>query len=307
MSRATTAAPLLMLLCALACPVAAAAEKKPERPAVEGFWETPAGQLELRRKGERVLGRLVAPVAGGALGANTPVFEGTFFEDSLSGELRVGVVAPGCGAAADRAFVMLLLTRSGKLTGGASSKAACAGQVPSVTFTRSAAGPRSLAAMAAPPLPDGTYDPRGIRVRELPKSVGTLMLEGEEALHAGRFEDARKLFEAALAKDDKVGEAYNGVGVTFYARNDFDAAIGWYKRGLEAAPGFRDLYYNLACAYSLVGKKAMALRYLRLAVTKGYVELEPLDKDPDLDPLRDDPDFQTIRAAVETPPPPMPE
>jgi hypothetical protein len=287
--------------------LAAAGSPPAVRPAVEGVWETPAGRLEIRRKGEKVLGKLISVRGSSPLPVGTLALEGTYFEDNLSGELRLGVVAPECGAAAGRAFVTLLLTRSGKLTGGASSDAACARDLPGVTFIRAEPAAAPAGHMAAPPVPDGTYDPRGVRIRELPKTTRSLMLEAQAALTTGRFEEARRLFEAVLATDSKVGEAYNGVGATFYARNDYDAAIDWYKRGLEAAPGFGDLYYNLACAYSLLGKKNMALRYLRLASAKGYVEIEPMDKDPDLDPLRDEAEFKGIRAAMEAPAVPLPE
>lgn len=285
----------------------AAPKKKASKPTLEGYWETPAGQVKLERKGDAVRGVLSAPAKGIGLDPGTPVFEGTFYEDSLSGDARVVIVQPACGAEPSKAFVTLLLTRSGRLTGGASSKAPCAKDLPPVRWLK-ADGPRGASAMKAPSaVPEGTYDPRGHRKAELPKGVRAVMKEGEQALITGRFEEARKLFLQAIKLDPKVGEAYNGVGVTFYARNDYDSAIDWYKQGLEAAPGFADLYYNLACAYALRGKTSMALRYLKLAASKGYVEVEALDKDPDLESLRSEPDFVLIRGMMETPAPPMPE
>ncbi len=70
-------------------------------------------------------------------------------------------------------------------------------------------------------------------------------------------------------------------GVTFYARGDFDEALAWYKRALEADPRFGDAYYNMACLYALQGHKPLALRYLRLAALNRYSDEAQLQEDPD--------------------------
>lgn len=271
----------------------------------EGAWDTPAGRVELARDGERVTGRIVAPRPGGPFAAGELVLQGTFVEDSVAARVRPGLVAPGCGALADEAWVTLLLTRSGRLTGALASRAPCAAATTSVTFTRAApadAAPGRV--MLGPPAAQGAYDPRG----QGADAFARLMHDGAAWLQEGRFEKARERFLEAIRLRADRGEAYNGVGVSFYARNDYDQAIEWYKRGLEADPGHPDLYYNLACAYALVGKKHMALRYLRLAALKGWTEVDALDKDPDWSALREarDPGFLEVRQLMVEPPPPLP-
>src|SRR5207237_5817710 len=67
------------------------------------------------------------------------------------------------------------------------------------------------------------YDPRAARKAGTPQGEAEKMLViGAAYLEEGRFERARKAFREALEKDPQRAEAYNGVGVTYYARGDFD-------------------------------------------------------------------------------------
>src|SRR2546422_810149 len=120
------------------------------------------------------------------------------------------------------------------------------------------------------------------------------LTEGAGLLREGRFEQARALFESAVQKDPQRAEAYNGVGVTFYARADLDEALAWYKRSLEADPRFGDAFYNMACVYALQQQPELAFRYLRLAALNHYSEREATEKDPDLTSLHGDPRWREI-------------
>lgn len=53
-------------------------------------------------------------------------------------------------------------------------------------------------------------------------------------------------------------------------------------------------YYNLACAYALSGEDKAALKALRLAVEKGFDDIELLESDKDLDSLRGTREFVAI-------------
>jgi hypothetical protein len=121
-----------------------------------------------------------------------------------------------------------------------------------------------------------------------------LLLRGMSELQNGRYEPARKLFREALRKQPQSAEACNGVGVTFYARGDFDEALAWYKRAIETDPRFGDAYYNMACLYALQGQKQLALRYLRLAALNRYSEPDQMLTDPDLRSLQGDPQLTEL-------------
>ena len=142
--------------------------------------------------------------------------------------------------------------------------------------------------------PEG-YDPRDARKAGTPQAEATrLLTEGAALLQQGRFERARKLFHEALEKDPQRAEAYNAMGVTYYARGDLDEALAWYKRSLEADPRFGDAFYNLACVYALQQRRELAFRYLRLAALNHYSERELMEKDPDLSSLRGEPQWAEI-------------
>jgi tetratricopeptide (TPR) repeat protein len=66
------------------------------------------------------------------------------------------------------------------------------------------------------------------------------------------------------------------------------------EKALALEPNEPLLRYNLACYFSLSGKKKHALRYLSqaLAIAPGYRGL--IDAETDFDPLRDDPDFLNL-------------
>lgn len=276
--------------------------EKSTRPPVEGLWDTPGGRIEIIRSAAAVKGTMLVPAEGAGVAVGDSVLEGTFFEDSFAGTIRLGVLAASCGASESAADALLLLTRSGKLVGGISSSDVCLGDLRSASFVRvagSSPADRMQSRMVGPPQDDGVYDPRGHRRAALPGTSAALMQEAADLLGEGRFEKARAMFLDVLKKEPSLGEAYNGVGVTYYARNDLERAVEWYKRGLEASPGFGDLYYNLACAYSLLGRGNMALRYLRLAALKGYAEADMVDRDPDLDSLRGEADYAAIRGLFE--------
>ena len=139
------------------------------------------------------------------------------------------------------------------------------------------------------------YDPRDARKAGTPAGEAEkMMVEGAALLQQGRFERARKLFREALAKDPQRAEAYNAMGVTFYARGDLDEALAWYKRSLEADPRFGDAFYNMACVYALQQHRELAFRYLRMAALNHYSERELMEKDPDLSSLRTEPQWAEI-------------
>jgi tetratricopeptide (TPR) repeat protein len=139
------------------------------------------------------------------------------------------------------------------------------------------------------------YDPRDARTAGTPQGEAEKLLnQGAGLLKDGKFEQARSLFQGALEKDPQRAEAYNGVGVTFYARGDLDEALAWYKRSLEVDPRFGDAFYNMACVYALQNQPELAFRYLRLAALNHYSERDATERDPDLTSLHSDPRWREI-------------
>ena len=120
------------------------------------------------------------------------------------------------------------------------------------------------------------------------------MEAGAQFMNNGFFERARRKFRQAIDLDPTRPEAFNGIGVTYYARNDYEEALRWYKKGLEVDANFGDAYYNMACIYSLKKKPNLAFRYLHIAALNGFVQPKVLAEDSDLDNLRSDPRYKKI-------------
>jgi hypothetical protein len=285
-----------------------------------GTWTANGARVELKDEGGKVVGRLAA--AGGPcdVPAGAELIRGTLLDDSLSAQVRLCLIAQQCGASPDTALAVLLVTKT--LTGGVHSKADCAKDVhalvlrrpgvedaapappaPNVRLARTPPPPPRPAAAVGqiPGRPVGPaehpagYDPRDARKSGTPQGdAERLLMQGSAWLQEGRFERARRAFHDALDKDPGRAEAYNGVGVTFYARGDLDEALAWYKRALEADPRFGDAFYNMGCTYALEGRRELAFRYLRMAALNHYSEREQMEKDSDLEGLHGDPQWQEI-------------
>lgn len=143
------------------------------------------------------------------------------------------------------------------------------------------------------------YDPRDARTTGTQgDEAGRALRRGLGLLQRGLFERARKSFREAVQADPKRAEAYNGVGVTYYARTDLAEALAWYKKALDVDPGFGDAYYNMACAYALDGHQELALRYLKLAALNHYSEREQFEQDPDLTSLHATPEWKALLAQL---------
>ncbi len=263
-----------------------------------GDWATPAGTLSLSQQGERVTGILMAPAAGCPRARGSETLRGELLEDSLSGDVQLCL--SGCAAPPDGVPILLLLSPDGnRLAGALSLPTGCrAAGLSGAAFVaeRLPEAPASSRPARAPATAPRRRLARELRPTEpdARRKAQAMASEGEELMREGRFERARERFLEAVRLDPSYGEGFDGVGVTFRARNDLPEALRWYKRALEADPRLGDAYYNIGCVYALEGQKALALRYLRTAVRNGYASLETLSRDPDLAPLQGEPEFRAL-------------
>jgi tetratricopeptide (TPR) repeat protein len=86
----------------------------------------------------------------------------------------------------------------------------------------------------------------------------------------GRYEDARRHYEVALAADPTCAEAAYNLGSLQDDLADLSQAVVWYRRALEIRLDYADAHFNLASALERRGDLATARHHwLR------YVELDP--------------------------------
>jgi tetratricopeptide (TPR) repeat protein len=86
----------------------------------------------------------------------------------------------------------------------------------------------------------------------------------------GRYEDARRHYEVALAADPSLAEAAYNLGSLHDDLGDTARAVAWYRQALEVRPDYADAHFNLASALERSGDAAAARRHWRR-----YLELDP--------------------------------
>jgi tetratricopeptide (TPR) repeat protein len=114
-------------------------------------------------------------------------------------------------------------------------------------------------------------------------------------LQVGNAEAAVSLDRACRLSDSQEACANLAVVLHRGGREEEARTAATHAESL-AASGWG--YYNLACFWSLAGKRTQAIDGLSRSLELGFADAL-LDTDPDLDSLRDDPGFQAILEAVE--------
>jgi tetratricopeptide (TPR) repeat protein len=213
------------------------------------------------------------------------VLHGSVLDDSFSGELRLCLAGNSC--VAKEAFITALLVVNGssdRMAGAVERGAeACHAQVPDkggVTL-------RKMGAKGEHPKPKPAPAP------EKEQAAREIMRDAAQYMQEGSFEKARKRFNEAIAIVP-LPEAYNGIGVTYFARGDSKEALKAYRQAVDVDPNFGDSYYNMACLYAKSDKKDLAFKYLKMSMANGYAEVAAMQDDHDLDPLRQDPRFEKV-------------
>jgi dienelactone hydrolase len=79
-----------------------------------------------------------------------------------------------------------------------------------------------------------------------------------------------------------------------FERNEYAPAALRLEVMTQIRPGNPQVYYHLARAYSLGGRKKEAIAALKNAVAKGYKDIAALESNQDLEPLRKESDYQKI-------------
>jgi hypothetical protein len=267
-------------------------------PRIDGEYESPLGRVRVSGEGAAFRGVLVAASDLCGFKDVDEVVRATLLDDSLAGQVRVCLGGKGCRAREEWSSAVLLA--SGDRLSGAVHVATKGCRAPlgkrgGVAFVRVGSSPSPSPAATSTPTPTPTATATAKKAGSAERAKAReLLRDGAAWLAEGNFEAARRRFLDAIDVDDRIPEAYNGVGVTYRMRNDLARALQWYKKALTVDPDFGDAYYNMACLYALEGRKDMALRYLQIAAMNGYATAEGIDGDPDLESVRDEPAYKAL-------------
>jgi adenylate cyclase len=132
--------------------------------------------------------------------------------------------------------------------------------------------------------------------------VGALIKLGRTEQYIDVARGAMQVLERHLLIDPKDGRALQ-LGTVIAARLGLrDKAREFAARALKARPDAFATFYNVACAYSVLGDSDDALGMLDQAVQHGRGNLEWIEHDPDWDALRSDPGFKSIVSRIRSSP-----
>jgi Flp pilus assembly protein TadD len=81
-------------------------------------------------------------------------------------------------------------------------------------------------------------------------------------------------------------------------RQNYEQAEKALRKAIERVPHDPNSYYNLACAYAMLGEKDKALDALGKAVAAGFTDRRWMGQDSNLDGLRGDPRFKAIAKRI---------
>ncbi len=125
-----------------------------------------------------------------------------------------------------------------------------------------------------------------------------LYLTGEALRALERYSEAIAPLEQAADLQPSNLRIWLALGWCQKRTGRLDLAIEALERAEEVAPDEAVVPYNLACYWSLAGKKEQALTYLSRAIAMDPEFRERIHDEPDFDPIRSDPEFRALTEII---------
>jgi len=136
----------------------------------------------------------------------------------------------------------------------------------------------------------GPEDTGLIDFKDDPLGNRELYDKASNLFNLGRFQEAKKLYEAVVGLDPGYVDALNNLGIIYIRDGNFNAAKENFEKAVRLNPTYVESYYNMACMYAIKGDIDQSLEYLKKAIS--------LDKDV-RDWARNDSDLQGLKALDE--------
>jgi len=118
--------------------------------------------------------------------------------------------------------------------------------------------------------------------------------KASKLLKLGRFQEAKKIYEAVISMDPGYVEALNNLGIIYIHEGDFDAGKENLEKAVRLNPRHVESYYNMACLYAIKGEPKQGLEYLKKAVSLDSNVREWARNDSDLQNLRSLEEFNQL-------------
>ncbi|MHC4980219.1 MAG: DJ-1/PfpI family protein [Planctomycetota bacterium] len=112
--------------------------------------------------------------------------------------------------------------------------------------------------------------------------------------HQESWSRAAALYRELVEQRPQDAASWFGLGIVLHAMGDFAEAAPAHRRAAELSWFPQRAYYNLACAYAMLGEKDKALDALGKAIAAGFADRQWMEQDSELDGIRADPRFKAI-------------
>ena len=109
-----------------------------------------------------------------------------------------------------------------------------------------------------------------------------------------RLEDAILNFDRLVSESSQDGDQWYQIGSRLLRLRDLDRAAIALTRAIENLQNGASAMYNLACAYSIKGDRALGLEWLEKSINAGFDSTDKLNNDPDIANLRGEPRFKEM-------------
>jgi tetratricopeptide (TPR) repeat protein len=142
-----------------------------------------------------------------------------------------------------------------------------------------------------------SVDPLADYIRKNMTMVESITYQDHTALC---FVDNKRLVEKSLQQSLNLPpesfQALNRLAMQHIKEKNYTDAIALLSGAmLKLQPDNADIYYNIACLFSLQDNQEKAIDWLRRAIEKGYDRWEKINTDPDLENIRNLEYFQKIK------------
>jgi tetratricopeptide (TPR) repeat protein len=110
----------------------------------------------------------------------------------------------------------------------------------------------------------------------------------------GHHDEAIEAFSNAIVLDPNRSDYYNGMGLAYYRKKDFNSALNTFSEASKIDPNDAVARYNEACIHSLLNNKSKAINKLKDALALDPRLTENVKSDADLDNIRGEAAFQEM-------------
>ena len=125
-----------------------------------------------------------------------------------------------------------------------------------------------------------------------PEDTYSRIQRGKLLLKQGHTDKANADFRKVLKADSVPDEYSNAHYALFYMKQSKKAKMHMQK--IMEVDSTAGTYYDAACLYSLLNDSCVSIKYLRIALEKGYRNFRHIDMDSDLDNIRNTDWFKSL-------------